>query len=755
MIAEVIINSNVKNLNKTFDYIIPEEYEKKVSVGSRIFVPFGNKKELEEGFVVAIKETSEYLSKLKEIAKVEDKLYLSKEKIELAKWMANKYFCNTSDCIKLMLPPGTTTKVLSNRINDKKQNFVYLAKDVDEIEQEIENKKIKSDKQIRALRFLIENQKDEILSTDLQMFADVTNAVLKTLEKNGYIEILEKEVERNPFIHKVVKQTTNLTLTEEQQNAFEKINASLQFNEYDEFLLFGVTGSGKTEIYIRLIEEALKLGKDSIMLVPEISLTPQTVDRFLSRFGEEKIAVLHSKLSVGERYDQWKKIERGDAKIVIGARSAIFAPVQNLGLIVIDEEHDESYKSEMNPRYNAKEIASYLAEKNNVPVVLGSATPDMNTYHKAINEEIELIELTKRANSASLPEVEIVDLRSELATGNKTMISGKLHDAIEENLRNKKQTILFLNRRGFSTFIMCRDCGYTAKCKNCDITLTYHLKENKLKCHYCGYETNALTTCPECGSKNIRYFGTGTQKLEEQVKTLFPQASTIRMDIDTVTKKNSHEDILNRFKNDGIDILIGTQMVVKGHDFPNVTLVGVIAADSSLNIDDYRAHERTFQTLTQVAGRAGRGKDKGKVIVQTYNPDTFCIQYAQKQDYKLFYDTEIHLRKQLRYPPFCDIILIGISSKSKKELETISNKIYQDLKEKIKTEKLQILLYKPVPSPIDRIKNKYRWRIIVKCKINEQITNSLNNTIDKINKLNKNTQNSTRIIVDVNPTNML
>ena len=674
MIAEVIINSNVKNLNKTFDYIIPVEIEEKITIGSRILVPFGNKKELEEGFVVGIKETSQYMSKLKEIAKVEDKLYLSEEKIELAKWMANKYFCNVSDCIKLMLPPGTTTKVLSNRINDKMQNFVYLAKELDEIEQDIENKKIKSDKQIRALRFLMENANNEILSTDLQMFADVTNAVLKTLEKNGYIEILEKEVERNPFIHKVVQQSKNLTLTEEQKEAFEKINASLQFNEYDEFLLFGVTGSGKTEIYIQLIEEALKLGKDSIMLVPEISLTPQTVDRFLSRFGEEKIAVLHSKLSVGERYDQWKKIERGDAKIVIGARSAIFAPVQNLGIIIIDEEHDESYKSEMSPRYNAKEIASYLGEKNNVPVVLGSATPDMNTYYKAINGKIELVELTKRANNASLPDVEIVDLRTELATGNKTMISGKLHEAIEENLRNKKQTILFLNRRGFSTFIMCRDCGYTAKCKNCDITLTYHLKENKLKCHYCGYETNALTVCPECGSKNIRYFGTGTQKLEEQVKNLFPQASTIRMDIDTVTKKNSHEDILNSFKNDGIDILIGTQMVVKGHDFPNVTLVGVIAADSSLNIDDYRAHERTFQTLTQVAGRAGRGKDKGKVIIQTYNPDAFCIQYAKKQDYKVFYNTEIMLRKQLRYPPFCDIILVGISSENKNEIVNVSKK---------------------------------------------------------------------------------
>ena len=607
MIAEIIINSNVKNLNRTFDYIIPVEFEEKIAIGSRTLVPFGNKKELEEGFVVGIKETSEYMSKLKPIAKVEEKLYLSQEKIELAKWMANKYFCNISDCIKLMLPPGTTTKVLSNRINDKMQNFVYLTKDLDEIEQDIESKKIKSDKQIRALKFLMENSNNEILSTDLQMFADVTNAVLKTLEKNGYIEILEKEVESNPFIHKVVQQSKNLTLTEEQREAFEKINASLQFDEYEEFLLFGVTGSGKTEIYIQLIEEALKLGKDSIMLVPEISLTPQTVDRFLSRFGEEKIAVLHSKLSVGERYDQWKKIERGDAKIVIGARSAIFAPVQNLGLIIIDEEHDESYKSEMSPRYNAKELANYLGEKNNVPVVLGSATPDMGTYYKAINEKTELIELTKRANNASLPEVEIVDLRNELATGNKTMISEKLHEAIEENLKNKRQTILFLNRRGFSTFIMCRDCGYTAKCKNCDITLTYHLKENKLKWHYCGYETNALTICPECGSKNIRYFGSGTQKLEEQVKSLFPQASTIRMDIDTVTKKNSHEDILNSFKNDGIDILIGTQMVVKGHDFPNVTLVGVIAADSSLNIDDYRAHERTFQTLTQVAGRAGRG----------------------------------------------------------------------------------------------------------------------------------------------------
>ena len=437
MIAEVIINSNVKNLNRKFDYIIPEELEAQAIVGARVLLPFGNKKELEEGYIVGIKETSEYLDKLKSIAKIESKLHLSDEKIELAKWMAHRYFCNISDCMKLMLPPGTTAKVMSNRVNDKTQNFVYLTKEADEIEADIESKKLKSEKQIRALKFLIENVENEILSTDLQMFADVTNAVLKTLEKNGYIEIVEKEVERNPFIHKVIEKSQNLVLNSEQQDAFDKINASLQFNEYDEFLLFGVTGSGKTEIYIRLIEEALKLGKDSIMLVPEISLTPQTVDRFLSRFGEEKIAVLHSKLSVGERYDQWKKIERGDAKIVIGARSAIFAPVQNLGLIIIDEEHDDSYKSEMSPRYSAKEIASYLGKQHNVPVVLGSATPDMTTYHDAINGKKELLELTKRANNASLPDIEIVDLRHELASGNKTMVSQKLHDEIEENLKNK------------------------------------------------------------------------------------------------------------------------------------------------------------------------------------------------------------------------------------------------------------------------------------------------------------------------------
>jgi len=503
-------------------------------------------------------------------------------------------------------------------------------------------------------------------------------------------------------------------------------------------------------VYLQLIKKVLQNNKSAIMLVPEISLTPQMVDRFIARFGEDKIAVLHSKLSVGERYDQWQRIKRNEAKIIIGARSAIFAPVQDLGLIIIDEEHDDSYKSEMPPRYSAKEISRYLAYKNNIPFILGSATPDINSFYKAQNGAIELLTLTKRANSSNLPTVEIVDLREELANGNKTMISRKLYDGITKNLEQKRQTILFLNRRGFSTFVMCRDCGYTVKCKHCNITLTYHRHQNRLKCHYCGYEQENVTICPECKSKKIKYFGTGTQKLEEQIQKMFPKATTIRMDIDTVSKKNSHEEILNKFKNENIDILIGTQMVVKGHHFPNVTLVGVIAADGSLNMEDYRANEKTFQILTQVAGRAGRENLPGEVVVQTYNPDSFSIECASKQDYDIFYNTEINLRKHLKYPPFCDIILIGISAEDEKIVQDTSNKIYEILQKKISALQ-EVSLYKPRPAPIDKIKNKYRWRIIIKGKFGNDMIELINQSLQEMYKYNT----KARIVVDVNPTNML
>lgn len=600
MIAEVIINSNVKNLNRTFDYNIPVEMEEKVNIGSRVLVKFGNIKKLEEGFVVNIKESSEF--EVKDISAVEEKDFIDTPKVELAKWMAHRYFCNISDCIKLMLPPGTGTKEVQKRVKEKSLNSVRLLKNEIQINEDIENKILKSEKQIKVLKFLLDN--DDVLITDLEALTEVSKAIIKTLEKNGYVEIYEKQIERNPFLHKVIQRNTNLNLTDEQQHAYNMVENAIDDYMNSEFLLYGVTGSGKTEVYLQLINKVLNEGKSSIMLVPEISLTPQTVDRFIARFGQDNIAVLHSKLSVGERYDQWYKIKSGKAKIVIGARSAMFAPVNDLGIIIIDEEHDSSYKSEMSPRYNVKDVARYLGKKYDIPIVYGSATPDMDTYYRALKGDVELLELTKRANNSSLPSVEVVDLKQELANGNRSMISRKLYEAIEKNLQAKKQTILFLNRRGYSTFIMCRDCGYTAKCKNCNITMTYHIKQNKLKCHYCGYECNALTVCPDCKSNNIRYFGTGTQKLEVEINKMFPTASTIRMDVDTVTKKNSHEEILNKFKNENIDILIGTQMVVKGHHFPNVTLVGVIAADTNLNIDDYRASEKTFQILTQVARKS-------------------------------------------------------------------------------------------------------------------------------------------------------
>lgn len=474
------------------------------------------------------------------------------------------------------------------------------------------------------------------------------------------------------------------------------------------------------------------------------------IDRFIERFGKEEIAVLHSKLSIGERHDEWERIRNKEAKIVIGARSAIFAPVENLGIIIIDEEHDSSYKSESNPKYDAKEVAKYIAKQNNCPLLLGSATPDVNLFYKAQNtDEIELLTLTKRANQASLPKVQVIDLKQELANGNRSMLSVDLYSEIEKNLEQKRQTILFLNRRGYSTFIMCRNCGYTVKCKNCNISLTYHSYEKKLKCHYCGYEENLVTTCPECHSDKIRYFGTGTQKLEQEIHKQFPNAKTIRMDVDTVTKKNSHEQILNKFKEENIDILIGTQMVVKGHHFPNVTLVGVIAADSSLNIDDYRASERTFQILTQVAGRAGRGKLPGKVIIQTYNPDEFSIQCSKEQNYEMFYETEIALRQQLKYPPFCDIILISFNSLSEQEISKISNGIYTYLKPRLPE---NYKIFQPMPSPIDKIQNRYRWRIIIKGKMNDELNKILNDCLKKFYMKDIKT---TKMSIDVNPNNMI
>ena len=745
MFVEVIINNNAKALNRVFDYKVPEELENVVHVGSRVSIPFGRNKTSDDGFVIKIKGKSEF--ECKDILKVTEENSLNENNIELARLMARKYFCNISDCIKLMLAPGTWSKDEQNRMKDKKGNFAYLNIEKDELESFIKEGKIKRENHIRVLNFLKDNE--GIYKSDLEALADCSSAVLKTLEKNGLIRFEAEKIERNPFINKKIVKDTPKDLNKEQEECFDKIALDVDKEVPSINLIYGITGSGKTEIYLQLIAKVLENNKRAIVLVPEISLTPQMVDRFLSRFGENIVAVLHSKLSQGERFDEWNKIKEGTAKVVIGARSAIFAPIEDLGIVIIDEEHDMSYKADSTPRYHAKDIAKYLCQTHNCPLVLGSATPDLKSMKEAKDGKVNLFTLRNRANNSVLPSVEIVDLRYELSKGNRSMISERLKAEIEENLKNHKQTMLYLNRRGYSTFVMCRDCGFVAKCPYCNVSLTYHMKENILKCHYCSHEEPVITTCPECGGTKVKYFGTGTQKVEDEIHKLFPEASTIRMDIDTVTKKGSHEAILNTFKDENIDILIGTQMIVKGHHFPNVTLVGVLAADSALNLDDYRAVERTFQTLVQVSGRAGREHENpGRVIIQTYNPDHYAIIYAQKQDYDLFYDAEIDLRKKLKYPPFCDIILVRFNGKNLSDIKKVSERVYKKILEKKDN---SILAYNPVPSPIDKIQGKYRWRIVIKCKVSTKVLDIIKYAIDSEITSNK---GDTSIVVDINPNSM-
>lgn len=591
MIAEVIVNSNANELNRVFDYEIPENMN--VSIGTRVLVPFARRKEPEIGYVTKIKESSEY--KCKEISRVVDKIFDEKH-FELAKFISERYFCTLSDSIKLLVPPGTSSNV--DNMKAKTERWIRLNTE------NLDVSKIKSDKQMRVINFLQENVEAPVI--EVMEFADVSRDVFTTLQKKGIVTFFNLEVQRNPFYGKQVEKSERLNLNDEQKNVLENIDIS----RYDEYLIYGVTGSGKTEVYLQLIEKVLNAGKNALVLVPEISLTPQITDRFISRFGDV-IAILHSRLSIGERYDEWRKIRDGKARIVIGARSAIFAPLDKIGALIIDEEHDSSYKSEMNPKYETKEVAKYLCQMYDCPLVLGSATPDVKTFYDTKNGKIKLLTLYHRISKLGLPKIEILDMRNELATGNRTIFSRKLYSEINQNIAAKEQTMLFLNRRGYSTFIMCRECGYVVKCEKCDIAMTYHLTEGRLICHYCGRTFEPPTICPNCKSKSIRYFGSGTQKVEHEINKYFPKASVIRMDVDTTRTKNAHEKILNEFKNKKIDILLGTQMITKGHDFENVTLVGVLAADSSMNINDYRASERTFQLLTQAVRKGWKRFKKG------------------------------------------------------------------------------------------------------------------------------------------------
>ncbi|MEG2584005.1 MAG: primosomal protein N' [Oscillospiraceae bacterium] len=603
---------------------------------------------------------------------------------------------------------------------------------------------------VQANMILVLCENPNITTADLVMLSLGNYSALTALEKKGIIEITHSEVSRDAFDKDDYDMTNAYTPTNEQAPIIDYLNNLIDNEKHEKILLHGVTGSGKTEVFLQAIDNCINHNKRAIMLVPEISLTPQMVDRFVGRFGE-KVAVIHSGLSVGERFDQWNKINNGEVYVVVGARSAIFAPFDNIGIIILDEEHENSYKSEISPRYHAKDIAIKRAEWNKAPLLLASATPSVSSYYNAKIGKYKLFEMRQRYNQNSMPKSIIVDMRSELFDlKNPSVISLKLQHEILKNLERGEKTILFLNRRGFNTFVSCRECGHVIECTQCSIPMTYHMKENCLTCHYCGYTQPNVTICPECGSKHIKFFGTGTQKIESELYTLFPNIKILRMDFDTTSRKGGHELILNRFKNGEADILLGTQMVTKGLDFHDVTLVGVLAADTALGIDDFRANERSFSLITQVCGRAGRGDIEGRAIIQTYQPQNPTIAFAKVHDYKGFYENEIRYRKRLCYPPFSDIISIMVSGEDENTVSTETNDIGTFFKELEKTDTNIIKILGPGPAPILKIKNKFRYRILIKVSDAELLLESLHLIYDKHNKPNA----KTNLAIDVNPINM-
>ena len=734
--AQIIVNNRASQVDKPYTYILDGEIKDIVKEGMRVIIPFGIGNKLIQGIVIEILDSYDKDYELKSVVDVlDDKPLISKKLIDLSIWMKEYYLSSYVDAFQPVLPPGDfkevntfveivdynksvditddEMKILSYLKTNKKSLLEDLKKDlniqkINNVINSIENKgfiettiniKTKVNKKYEKWVKLTDNQLSlfqmrEIIGAratkqieiieylyyvkdiSLKELSEKVNTSLSTIrevEKKDLIEIYEREAHRNP-IKKDIKDYKKHKLTLNQKIIFDRILNSISGKDkYNKFLIHGVTGSGKTEIYLQLVEQILMDGKDSIVLVPEISLTPQTIDRFVGRFGD-LVAVLHSRLSYGERFDQWRRIKEGKVKIVVGARSAVFAPFNNLGLIIIDEEHESTYKSSQNPKYNTIEVASKRADIENGFLVMGSATPSLETYYNSLNGDILLLELAERVNNYKLPEVKVIDMRVELNKGNKSIFSEILYNAIGENLENGKQTILFLNRRGFSTFVSCRKCGYVVKCKDCDIPMTFHRNINKLKCHYCGLAINPPNVCPVCKSNYIKYFGIGTEKVEELTKELFPQARIVRMDMDTTTQKGSHEKILNDMKEGKIDILIGTQMISKGLDFKDVTLVGIIAADTSLNLPDFRSPERTFQLVTQVAGRAGRGEYSGEVIIQTYNPDHYSINFSKNHDYLGFFQTENALRKEFLYPPYIKLISLLIYGENNNNVASLDRK---------------------------------------------------------------------------------
>jgi len=809
-IAKVIVDVPSSRTNRPFDYLVPDWLAPLVTTGSRVIVPFGPRKL--QGYVVdvadvSLQEDSGRLQ-LKEVLEVQDDVPpLSAELIRLAEWMSRQYLCPWTLALQAMLPAvlkgksekwllpaeGLTPEVaasslllsallrrggvafseldknfadeqvlipgwiqagwvtmdyqVKNRATHKKISYAALAMDEAEAMELLETLPPRSGRMREVLSFLLEHK-----AAPLKNIMDelgVSRSTITSLEKKGWVMIGQEEVYRDPYGQKTFVKPTKHQLTAEQLTCLSHIQAALQAGEFASFLIHGVTGSGKTEVYMEAIERTISNGKEAIFLVPEISLTPQMVERFKGRFGNQ-VAVLHSALSQGERYDEWRKILKGQVSVVVGARSAIFAPFRKLGLIIIDEEHESSYKQEETPRYHARDVAMWRAKANDGVLILGSATPALETYALATRGRYQLLTMKERVGGRSLPRVHVVDMREELRQENRSMFSRPLYQMIEDRLSKQEQIVLFLNRRGFSTFVMCRSCGYTVVCPHCDISLTYHRTNHTTRCHYCGFTAPQPQHCPECQSPHIRFFGTGTQKVEEELARLFPGVRVIRMDVDTTSRKGAHEALLSKFRNGQADILLGTQMIAKGLDFPRVTLVGVIAADTSLFLPDFRAAEKTFQLLTQVGGRAGRHELAGDVVIQTYSPEHYSITHATNHDYQAFFSEELTLRKRSGYPPYFRLVLITFSHEDVPVVIKAAEMYAAYLRPRLaKT----TVLIGPAASPIARIKDRFRFQLMLKYRDEPKLPELLAQTNHQLDDMQR--QHKLTVTIDMDPQMLL
>ena len=789
--------------NHPFTYQIPAKFQDFLQIGMRVVVEFGNGNRKIQGFVTGLTDEYSGEHQLKSVIDVLDlNPVLSDEAMAMADWLTQRTFAFKIRCLQVMLPnamrasyrktlklTGEITdsnlatlfdhqsevefnpqKLTSSQLNQieklRKANqieIVYHVDDraksklvwafkaqmtVEELQTAKKTLRKNAAKQKRLLDFLITNHEQEFVQSDVTRENNFTANDLKVAAEKEWITRYQIEKYRNPYQIDQVQPSTPKKLTAEQAQATNAVDQAIDEDQAATFLLEGVTGSGKTEVYLQIIQHALAQGKSALMLVPEISLTPQIVRQFKARFGDQ-VALLHSALSDGERYDEWRRIEKGDAQVVVGARSAIFAPIKNLGVIIMDEEHETSYKQEDMPRYHARDVAQWRGQYHHCPVVLGSATPSLESRARAQKGVYQWLRLTKRINGKDLPHVQLVDMRQAGRYAPTTDISQELATEIQKKLALNEQVVLMLNRRGYSSFLMCRECGEVIKCPNCDISLTYHKDTNSLKCHYCGHEEPVPQVCPNCHSKAVRYFGTGTQRVEKELTELFPTARVLRMDVDTTRRKGAHERILDEFGKHHADILLGTQMIAKGLDFPNVTLVGVLNADTSLGLPDFRASERTFQLLTQVSGRAGRAEKEGNVLIQTYNPDHYAIQYAQRQDYEHFFGKEMQVRHQGGYPPYYYTIQITASARTEADA---AQKMFQIRGEIVNYLSQNAVILGPTPQSIMRINNRYYYQLVIKYKNEPQLENYLQNLLLTSQKEER---NGLQIVIDRDPMNFI